>query len=174
MPAVPRPDRPGRTAREPRTPGTTETPDSAASQPAQPKPRARPPADAKLAESVRGMYQGVGMLALGVGMQRQHQALVQFGAALMEPEIDPRTGEPIPDGRTGADKITDAWMTLADRNPRVKATLVKFTEGGAAAEVIVLHATLLYPFLPGLPGLARFLPGVQSSAAENGATPHAQ
>lgn len=88
-----------------------------------------------------------------------------------EMRVNLATGEQVvsDDPRTGADKITDAWMTLADRNPRVKDALKRFTEGGAFAEVAVLHIGLVYPFLPGIPGLSRFIPGMYPPAQENGA-----
>lgn len=118
------------------------------------------------------MYEGLGMLGLQVAMIRNDARFAQFGHTLMGPEMRVSlTGEMVPtdDPRSGADKITDAWMTLADRNPRVKDALKRFTEGGAFAEVAVLHIGLVYPFLPGIPGLSRFIPGMYPPATENGA-----
>lgn len=121
----------------------------------------RTPADAKLRESLVSMYQGVGMLAFGVGMPRAMSTgdnrLLALSNTLTEPKRvqDGETGEVIiVDPRTGAEAIADAWMTAADRNAKIKAALRKFTEGGAIAEVIALHVALLYPFLPGIPGLS--------------------
>lgn len=111
------------------------------------------------------------MLALGIGMQAQNEACAQVGSSLMNRAFVMNAGGqlvPHPDPRTGADKLTDAWMTLADRNPKVKAALRRFTEGGAAAEVIILHATILSPFLPGLPGLSKLIPGIRANG--NGAS----
>lgn len=176
MPPVPRPR--GKRQAEPETPktGTTETPETSGipTPPPAPSPTAvkRTPADNKLAASVRGMYEGLGMIALQFGMNGGDPRLLQVGQTLMAPEmrIDLASGTPVltDDPRTGADKITDAWMTLADRNPRVKDALKRFTEGGAFAEVAVLHFGLVFPFLPGIPSLARFVPGF-SPASENGA-----
>lgn len=139
---------------------TTETPDSSDSPRATGRgPARRTAGDAKLAESLRTMYEGVAVLAFTVGFQRQDERLLTLSAELTEPKraqtVNPSTGEAtviIVDERTGADRLVDAWMTLADRNPRVKTILVKFTEGGAAAEVVALHVGLLMPFLPGIPG----------------------
>lgn len=120
-------------------------------------PRKRTPADAKLAESVKGMYEGIGLLALGAGMHRSDDRLIGLGAGLMQasPTSTDPMGNPVyADPRTGADKLTDAWMTLADRNPRVKTALKKFAEGGAVAELAAMHFSMLLPFLPGIPGLS--------------------
>lgn len=174
MEEVPRPrtKTPPRTSKVPKPEpeatktGTTGTPDSSRSPAA-----ARPSRDdVKLRESVKGMYEGVAMLAFAVGMQREHTGLLQFSGTLMEPSVVglTDTGDPIVvDPRTGADKIADAWMTAADRNPRIKQALKRVTEGGALAEVAALHMTLLLPFLPGIPGLA-FLAPHQHPAGSNG------
>lgn len=173
MPSVPRPNAktkppPPKVPKpepEQATPGTTHTPNPSTSRLNRD--------DAKLRESLRGMYEGVGMLAMGVGIPRKDPRLLQFSATLLEPQIVglTPTGEAIlgPDPRTGAEKIADAWMTAADRNPRIKTALRRFTEGGAIAEVAALHISLLLPFLPGIPGLA-FLNGQPSPMDTNGAT----
>jgi hypothetical protein len=126
---------------------------------------------------VKGMYEGVGMLALGVSMSRRHEGLAKFSATLMEPAVSligfSETGEPVmgvSDPRTGADKIADAWMVAANRNPRIKQALQRITEGGALAEVAALHITLILPFLPGIPGLA-FLAPQPAPAGSNGTHP---
>ena len=161
---VPRPRTKERAPRQPRAKtATTETPDSATS-------TVRTPADAKLAESVKGMYEGIGVLSMTLGMPRGDERLVNFGLSLVNPTVVGLTAEgaPItPDERTGAEKVTDAWMTCADRNPKVKAALRRFTEGGAFAELIALHVSLLIPFLPGVPGLA-FLGSAQNGASVPG------
>lgn len=149
MPEVPRPR-----ARKP----STKTPpkDSTESPPAtdttgttdpsgttEPKPWAdRTPADRKLAEAVSAMYSGVGMLVMGIGIPRA----VQTG--------DGRIAQTGNDIQENADRFAEAWMVTAERNPKVKALLKKVTEGGAFAEVVALHLSLLLPYLPGIPGLA--------------------
>lgn len=170
MPDVPRP-RSRKAAPKTEPTETTESKGTGSATPkgapsVTPPPTKRTPADNKLAASIRGMYEGAGMLALQFSMGGDPR-LAHVGNLLLAPEhrIDLTTGEPVPtdDPRTGAEKITDAWMTLADRNPRVKEMLKRFTEGGAFAELAVLHFGLVFPFLPGIPSLMRLLPGVSSS-----------
>lgn len=172
MPPVPRPTAraraedkvKGKTPPEGSTTGTPRTPEST--------PTRTSRDDVKLRESVKGMYEGVALLALGVGLPHQHEGLLQFANTLMEPQaLVMSDGQVVvPDPRTGADKIADAWMTAADRNPRIKQALKRVTEGGALAEVAALHITLILPFLPGIPGLA-FLSPSPPQAGTNGATP---
>lgn len=152
----------------PRTSGTTENPP-----PAKVK---RVTADVKLRESVKGMYEGVGMLAFTVGMARESEPLSTLGQSLVGEPPDLMTAEGVvvanPDPRTGAEKVADAWMVLADRNPRVKAILQRVTEGGAVAEVATLHLAFVMPFLPGIPGFAKLFTPPRAPApdpAMNGA-----
>jgi len=175
MPPVPRPRTAKQAPKQDAKTATTETTGSSPKPPPPPTPTLTR-ADAKLRDSVKGMYEGIGMLALGLGIPREDARLVQFGNSLVSSPatVDLVTGQLVagddPNVRTGADRIADAWMTYADRSPRVKDLLRKVTEGGAAAELVMLHATLIYPFLPGLPGLAQFLPGVRTSRNGHGAT----
>lgn len=163
-------------ATEEATPGTTGTPEKT------PKLSGSrtTTTDVKLRESVKGMYEGVAMLAMGIGMTRQDQRLLQFAGTLMEPpgpipvmNHDQTAFElvPAPDQRTGAEKIADAWMTAADRNPKVKQYLRKVTEGGAFAEVLALHVTLLIPFLPGIPFLSALTGAAAPQAGEGPVVP---
>jgi hypothetical protein len=167
MPPVPRPRSKG-TKAESETPktDTTRTTESSGS----PTPPRMSREDVKLRESIKGMYEGVAMLAMGIGFNRQHAGLLQFAGTLMEPQqVVMADGSVVtPDPRTGADKIADAWMTAADRNARVKIALRRVTEGGALAEVAALHVTLILPFLPGIPGLSFMNP---APASENGSAP---
>lgn len=165
---------PRKAARKPRTTGTTDTPRSSSSQPRPEPPRERTREDAKLAESVKSMYEGVGMLALMVGLQREEgNPFLVFAGQLMEPamEVGP-DGTVTSTGRTGADRLSDAWMSVADRNARVKAALKRFTEGGAFAELIALHIPLVLPFAP---AVSAALPGFLGTRRDpdsngNGAT----
>ena len=141
MPEVPRPRKPRTTAKT----GTTETTDSTKAPP--PPPLSSPvvkrtPADQKLADAVAAMYSGVGMLVMGIGIPRAQAS------------GDGRIAQTGLDIQNNAEQFAEAWMTCADRNPKVKATLKKVTEGGAFAEVAALHLSLLLPYLPGIPGLA--------------------
>lgn len=150
MPDVPRP----RSRKPSAKTDTTETTGSTTKAPPDPPPTpatTRTPADRKLAESVAAMYSGVGMLVMGIGVPRAHatgdERLVATGIEIQ--------GQ--------AETFAEAWMNLADKNPKVKAALKKATEGGAFAEVFALHVALLLPYLPGIPGLSGL-----STAATNG------
>lgn len=145
MPEVPRPRKPRTTAKT----GTTETTDSTKTAKETPPPPLsssptvkRTPADQKLTDAVAAMYSGVGMLVMGIGIPRAQAS------------GDGRIAQTGLDIQNNAEKFAEAWMTCADRNPKVKATLKKVTEGGAFAEVVALHLSLLLPYLPGIPGLA--------------------
>lgn len=110
--------------------------------------------DAKLRASLVEFYSAIGTFAYGVGMMRGDDRLHAVGEHLVAAQPAAH-----PDQRVGADKIADAWMTLAGRNPRIKAMLKQFMEGGAVAQVIGLHIPLVIPFLPGIPGLGRIIGG---------------
>jgi len=88
------------------------------------------------------MYAGAGTVIQGIGVARAlstgDERTLKLGIDLQEQ----------------SERLASAWMTLADRNPKVKANLKKFIEAGAAAELVGLHTALLLPFLPGI------LPGV--------------
>lgn len=43
----------------------------------------------------------------------------------------------------------DAWVDVAEKNPKIKAALLKFTSGTAMAQVVSVHVTMLLPVLSG-------------------------
>lgn len=106
--------------------GNPETPDLET-----PTPVKRTPADRKLAASVAGTYQAIGMGMIGIGMRIEDAGLVGTGTATVN----------------GSEQIAEAWLDLADKNPQVKKALKKFTEVSAAGTLIGLHITLLIPIL---------------------------
>lgn len=175
MPQVPRPRAANPKASTPPPTDTTDTTESRGSaQPPPPPPPPRSPTDAKLAASILQMYEGVAVLAGGFGIPRAMRTgddrLLVLSAHLMEPRTAEVDGVVrVVDQRTGAEAITDAWMTAADRNPKIKAALRRFTEGGAIAEVVALHLPLVIPFLPGIPGLAILRRSAPAPTTANGA-----
>ena len=96
-----------------------------------PTPTKRTPADKKLAASIAGTYQAIGMGIIGIGMARNDGGLAGTGTATVN----------------NAEQIAEAWLDLADKNPSVKKALKKFTEISATGTLVGLHITLLIPLL---------------------------
>lgn len=121
--------------REPRPPREEEpTPQGAPRDPVDPaprEPRPRSPQDRKLAASIAEMYQAAGMIGYGIAQQKQDQGLGQTSANIME----------------NSEAIAEAWMDLADKNPKIKAALKSITEVSAIGAVVGLHVTCVLPFL---------------------------
>lgn len=46
-----------------------------------------------------------------------------------------------------AERVADAWMDLADRNPRIRAMLHKLSEGSAIGTLVGLHVSMAMPVL---------------------------
>jgi hypothetical protein len=91
----------------------------------------RTPADRKLAASIAEMYQMLGMVGMGVATTKQDQGIAGTSAAVLQ----------------NSEAIAEAWMDLADKNPKVKAALKSITEVSAIGAVVGLHVTCALPFL---------------------------
>jgi hypothetical protein len=48
-----------------------------------------------------------------------------------------------------AGAAADSWVDVAEKNPKIKAALLKFTSGTAFAQVISIHFAMLTPVLAG-------------------------
>lgn len=103
--------------------------------------RQRPTVDDKLRESLKGTYEMAGVLVMGIGLRPR-----KIGEEIHAPG-DPglvATGEAIV---TRADAAVEAWLDLADKNPKVKTALRRFTEGSAFAGLIGVHVAMAAPVL---------------------------
>lgn len=125
MPPVPRPT-PRGGPRAAAT-GATESTGSAGRD----TPTKRGTVDKKLVTNITDTYTMLGMMVSGAGLARGDEGLVGSGQSLVN----------------RADRFGEAWLGLANRNPKVKAALVRFTEGTATAEILVLHVAVLMPLL---------------------------
>lgn len=94
-------------------------------------PKQRTPADRKLAASVAGGYQTIGALITGIGFRIEDQGLVGTGAATIN----------------NSEMLAEAWMDLADKNPKVKDTLRRLTEVTTVGVLVSLHLATLMPLL---------------------------
>jgi hypothetical protein len=107
-------------------------------------PRARPGTkDAKLQESIVDLYAQGGLLIAGVGMARADEGITSVGVGLAN----------------GSQAIGEAWMDLADKNPKVKAALLKFTEVSSVGVLVSLHVAVVLPFMADR-GMVPVIPGV--------------
>lgn len=95
------------------------------------KPKTRTPSDRKLAEAVAGLYQVGGSLALGIGLRLEDQGIAASGVKTVEM----------------AEPIAEAWLDLADKNPKVKNALLKMTEVSSLGVLVGMHVTMLVPLL---------------------------
>ena len=113
-----------------------------------------------LAEAVESSYQMVGMVA---GMAARDE--FQRAAAV---HIINQSGV-----------AADAWIDLAEKNPKVKAALQKFVSGTASAQLLTIHLTMFAPLLAShgvIPkNLGVMILGAEgaaaAAAASNGNTP---
>lgn len=87
--------------------------------------------DDQLRESLTTNYQMVGMLVIGIGMPREDPGLIGMGTQMVN----------------RSDAVADAWLELAEKNPKVKAALRRFSEGSAAATLIGVHLSMAAPLL---------------------------
>lgn len=109
--------------------------------------RKRIGADRRLVEALTGTYLSAGMACQGLGALQTIRSPV------------PPT-EPVPLMRLGlvlTDEITvsqavDAWMEVADQNPKVKRMLIRAMEGTAIATLIGVHLSIVMRagLLPGV------------------------
>ena len=98
---------------------------------AEPTPKRRTPTDRKLAAELTSTYQGIGLAVSGIGVARSDTGLMGTGAAMVN----------------NAEHASEAWLDLADQNPRVKAALVKFTEASAIGSLVAVHLSMAVPLL---------------------------
>lgn len=167
MPPAPRPRAKTTAKPTPAATATTDATDSATSTPPLSRLAARTPADKRLHGSIETLYQGIGLGAIALAQARDDQRFLTVGVELLQGvPVQNVDGTVTQDAK--AEKLADAWMDLADRNPKVKSVLKKFSEGAAASELIVLHVTLAMPFLPAIGAL---LPGRGNSGNGNGTPP---
>lgn len=152
-----RTERPSRASRAPRPPGPrqaggTPSPDD---EPEAEKPRRKSPQEKRLREALAGTYASVGMMAQAVGTGQM------MARGLQEPPPALRIGMVLMDSDT-IDGCVDAWLDLADQNPRVRKALIKAMEGTAIAGLIGVHVAIALK--------AGLLPGFQplTNAAHNG------
>lgn len=121
----------------PRAGGPNDGADDSASKGSSSAPKStgapkRTPADRKLATSLSSTYQAVGVSICTVGIHRGGDArFLTSGQSFIEK----------------ADELAEAWMQLADQNPKVKAALRKFTETSAMAGLVGMHFACMAPFL---------------------------
>jgi hypothetical protein len=112
--------------------GTAEAkPSLAAEEKATGGPKPRTPADKKLQAAIVGTYQGIGAGGIGIGMRLGDPGLQGTGLALIE----------------SADAISEAWMELADTNPKVKQFLKRATEVSTVGTLVALHLAAAMPLL---------------------------
>lgn len=91
----------------------------------------RTPNDRKLGESVEGLYQVIGASLTGIGLRVNDAGLANAGVATIE----------------RAEVISEAWLDLADSNPKVKSALLKLTEVSSVGVLVGLHLTIALPIL---------------------------
>lgn len=109
------------------------------------EPKKRTPTDKKLAAELASTYQGIGLAVMGVGNLRQDPGVIATGVAVVE----------------HAEQASEAWLDLADQNPKVKAALKRFTEASAVGSLVMVHASMLIP----LAASRGIIPGPLAAAA---------
>jgi hypothetical protein len=95
------------------------------------EPRQRAPNDRKLALSLAETYQTIGAVGFGFAQVKQDEGLAHTSARVIE----------------NAEAIAEAWMDLADKNPKVKSALKGLTEVSSIGVLAGLHFTCALPFL---------------------------
>lgn len=151
-------DRPPRRERAPRNRARTQdnTPPPPPEEPAPTPPKKRTPADKKLASSIASTYQGIGLMVTAAGMSRGDGGVAGTGTAIVEQ----------------AEAAAEAWLVLADQNPKVKAALRKFTEGSAFAGLVAVHIPVVMPLLASRGVIpVSFAEGMAAASMMNGNTP---
>jgi hypothetical protein len=93
--------------------------------------RGRATIDDKLRESLVDTYQMLGLALITIAMPGEDQGLAATGVMVTE----------------RADAAADAWLDVADKNPKVKSALRKFTEGSAFAGLFAIHLSMVAPVL---------------------------
>lgn len=143
--------RPPRTTRPPRvTEATVET-----EVPKESAPKKRPPTDRRIADSITGTYQSAGMVIIAAAMARQDEGLLGTGQAVVN----------------GAESASEAWLELADQNPKVKKALQRFSEGSAVATLFAVHIGMVLPLAASRGVLPPMFGAATAAAAAGGGMP---
>lgn len=127
----------GRPPKEEATPKTTSrartrsTRERTSAQETPAAPKRRIGQDKKTQEAISGVYTMIGGVVTTAGMVREDNGIAGTGQEIIN----------------HADTIAEAWMDLADQNPKVKKALQRFTEGSAAATLVALHVSVSMPLL---------------------------
>lgn len=157
----------GRAPRGERAPRTSNT--------AKPKPprvgernedgsKKRGTGDLKLKTELAGTYSTIGMAVAGIGISKKDGGIAGTGAALVN----------------HAEAAADAWLDLADRNPKVKLALMRMTEASAIGALVTVHMAILMPLLadrgvvpPSIAAAMGVKLAAEQTQSENGNTPPA-
>lgn len=128
------------------------------------EPRKRIGAERRLVEALSGTYLSAGMALQGIGAFQTLRSPVP----LETPPPAMRLGLVLMDEDT-VDRAVQAWMEVADQNPRVKKALIRAMEGTAIATLVGVHLSMVLQ--------AGLLPGVSpvmTQAQSNGGYAAAQ
>jgi hypothetical protein len=130
-----REERPPRaTAKPPRDAATSRSGEGdkggAAAPPSRPR-RSRQSADARIKESLTGMYAMIGSGMSGIGAVQQNAGLYAAGVNVA----------------TQAEVIADNWIDCANEIPAVRRGLESMLKGGAVTVLVMSHVGLVLPAL---------------------------
>ena len=110
--------------------------------------------DAQLHSALSDFYGNVGVLMYGVGSSIGDGGVAGTGMAMTE-----RAGD-----------AADAWMDLARKNTKVRATLERITEAGSFGGLIAVHLIIAMPLLASREMVPPF---IAHAFAPSGETPQA-
>lgn len=131
----PREERKPRSAQPPRDAATSRSGDgdqrAAAPDPTPPRRRRRSSADARIKESLTGMYAMIGSGMSGIGAVQGNAGLYAAGVNVA----------------VQGEGIAEQWLDLADEVPAVRRGLESMLKGGAITVVIMSHVGLVLPAL---------------------------
>lgn len=96
-----------------------------------PPRKGRQTIDDKLRVSLVDTYQMLGLALLTIAMPGDDTGLQATAVMVTE----------------RAELAADAWLEVADKSPKVKAALRRFTEGSSYAGLFAIHLTMLAPVL---------------------------
>lgn len=155
-----------RPPRDETTPKAKPRASRAKAPPTEPAPKQRTSADRKLADSLAGVYQMVGAGIVGIGQTRLMAGIASDNARAVAHgnRLTNMGVQTVNLSETAA----EAWLDVADQNPKVKRALKRFSETSATAVLIGIHFQMLLPMLPFDP---EALVAAAATPATNGATP---
>lgn len=87
--------------------------------------------DKKLHSALVQFYVSIGMGAQGIAAMKGDIGLVAAGANIV----------------SNAEAVADAWVELAQQNPKVRTMLQGFIQGSSVATLVGLHASMVVPML---------------------------